>query len=45
MRLAKPFLKLLSLWERKYCDKLKSALEKEKWVDIYENKGEKKWCL
>ena len=26
---------------KEYCDKLKSALEKEKWVDIYENKGKR----
>lgn len=26
---------------KEYCDKLKSALEEEKWVDIYENKGKR----
>ena len=34
-------LKALEPMGKEYCDKLKSALEKEGWVDIYENKGKR----
>lgn len=37
----KTVLKAVKPLGKEYCDKLKDALEKEKWVDIYENIGKR----